>query len=143
MPENSTSDLITAVFAKTGFKISRDDPAFILVELNRLILENEAAALSDKLALVTKNFDKTATDNVNLWIDTANQATGIFQKKILELEAKVNGLSLPDFLEKRQVPEAPASKSHAITNVYILMIFTAGILFGIILSYIGYLFLKA
>jgi hypothetical protein len=133
MTEKSTGDLITAVFAKTGYKITRDDPAFILVELNRLMLENEAAAIADKLSQVTDDFDKTATNNINLWIDTANQATGIFQKKISELEAKVSGLSLPDFLALAEKPVPEPASHNRTTDFYGLMVFTAGVLFGVII----------
>ena len=49
--------IIAALVEKTGIKISEDDPAFLLVELNMLMLENKTGEAAKLLEELTKQLE--------------------------------------------------------------------------------------
>lgn len=86
--------LIAAIVAHTGVKLDHDDPAFILVELNRLTLEASAGELASSIGQVADRFNAVATRNVDDFVDVANEALSKFIQRTNEIKAALDELKL-------------------------------------------------
>lgn len=83
----SPHELATEIFKKTGTKILEDDPVFIIVELNRLVLENTTSEAAKQLSKVTKDFHNQALKNADDFVAIANETLSKFTKKTNEIQA--------------------------------------------------------
>ena len=55
-----TDKLLTEALKKHGIRLDRDDPAVVLVTLNRLVLEDVAESVSADIRRATKEFEAAA-----------------------------------------------------------------------------------
>ena len=81
--------LIALIVEKTGIKLEANDPAFILVELNRIALEESAKKIADNLTVSANIFQTTTTTNVDNFVGIANEALTKFNQKTTELIAAI------------------------------------------------------
>jgi hypothetical protein len=84
--------IIAALYEKTGAKIDEDDPAFILIELNRLMLARAADDAADRLLLIAKEFSDTAIAQADSFISVANEALSKFTVKTNELKQQIEAV---------------------------------------------------
>jgi len=54
--------LIAEVAARNGIRVDEDDPAFCLVTMNQLVLEEAAREIADDIRAATENFERAAEE---------------------------------------------------------------------------------
>ena len=86
--------MIAALFEATGIKISEDDPAFLLVELNRLMLDGEVRKAAKELEDVTDKFRDVTIKNVDDFVSVANETLVRFNDKTKELQVAISSIQL-------------------------------------------------
>lgn len=125
---------LAALVAKTGVKIDEDDPAFLLVELNALLLDSRTDEAAKRLAGHTAKLGETMTQGVDDFVAVANEALSKFMQRTNEIKtlldlAKVAPASQKP-AEARKV-EAPAYLWWLIPSVFCLGI-VGGLLLGML-----------
>lgn len=91
--------LIAAIVERTGIKLDHDDPAFILVELNRLTLEESAKKVADQIGQAAEKFNRVATSQVDDFVTIANEALSKFIQKTNEIKASIDSLPAPPSIQ--------------------------------------------
>lgn len=86
--------LIAALVEKTGVKLDEDDPAFLLVDLNLMVLESRTSLAADQLARATQEFNAVTTRNVDDFVAVANEALSKFMQRTTELKSTLEGMAL-------------------------------------------------
>lgn len=120
--------LIALIVEKTGIKIDPDDPAFVLVELNRISLEEAAEKIAEDLIVAANKFDETTTQNVDTFISVANEALIKFITKTNELKILVDRLNGAP----AQIKNEPSSlQLHWLIPV---LMFFCGTFFGVLVT---------
>lgn len=133
--------LIALIVEKTGVKLDPDDPAFVLVELNKISLEEAAEKIAVDLNNAANKFDRTTTQNVDNFVDVANEALSKFIQKTKELTAAIDSVkTLPrevkhDFGNKKNEPSS--SRPSWLIPVLMFFCFFAGTIFGVSLTLIA------
>ncbi|MRD49354.1 hypothetical protein GHT07_18925 [Caenimonas koreensis DSM 17982] len=84
--------LIAALVEKTGVKLDEDDPAFLLVDLNLMVLDSRTDAAAEKLAAATRDFNAVTTRNVDDFVAVANEALSKFMQRTAELKSTLDAL---------------------------------------------------
>ena len=135
--------VIASIFEKTGIKISLDDPAFYLVEINRFLLEDESKKIASDLSSTAMKFDVIATQNMDNFIHVANEALSKFMLRTNELKAVAEGLTLPQFIEVKKVSSEQNSNTLSTKDktdgITLVMVFASGVLLGAILMGLKFL----
>jgi len=72
MDNDINKKLAGEIFAKTGIAIDPDDPAFIIVHLNRLVFDEQKTELADILCSFAANAEKQA-DKVHTSVDQLSE----------------------------------------------------------------------
>lgn len=85
--------LIAALVEKTGIKLTEDDPAFLLVDLNLLVLESRTSEAAKQLAMATDKFNAVTTRNVDDFVSVANEALSKFMQRTNELKTALNNIA--------------------------------------------------
>jgi len=94
------SRLSAAVYKKTGTVISPDDPAFAIVELNRLVVEEAIGHLLEQLEALLDKIDSGARD---LAAKVASQGVGYVAER--EREARKTIASVTEEAQRRLAVE--------------------------------------
>lgn len=81
--------LASMLLASSGMKVDADDPAFILVELNRLILEEEAKKAVDAIARAGDQAHDKFLASADAWAAQTNEVLARFAEKTEELRAAI------------------------------------------------------
>jgi len=84
--------LIAALVEKTGLKYDEDDPAFLLVDLTLLMLENSNGEAAKNLTIATENFSQISTRNVDDFVTVANEALSKFIQRTNEIKAALDAI---------------------------------------------------
>ncbi len=118
--------MIAELVAKTGVKIDEDDPAFLLVELNILMLENSNNLAAKKLEETIKNFENVSTRNIDNFISVSNEALSKFVQRTNELKETLDALKIKS--------EQNMKQEQKFTFLWWLLplIFSIGILVGVL-----------
>ena len=84
--------IAAAVFQRSGIKITEDDPAFLLADINLLMLEQQTSKAAQELAQASVNFQAIATRNIDEFVGVANEALSRFTQKTTELRQAVEAI---------------------------------------------------
>lgn len=109
--------LVAAIVEKTGIKLDEDDPAFLLVELNLLLLEERTKEVARELDGAAEKFAAITTRNVDDFVSVANEALSKFVQRTRELTTAIEAASATTkALQSVPVPSpiptvAPAAQS--------------------------------
>ena len=135
--------LIALIVEKTGVKLDQNDPAFVLVELNKAILEDASEKIAANLTDAAKKFEVTTTTNVDNFVDVANEALAKFITKTKELTAAINATnsktSTANSVTKNHTQNNDPLQTQANSKIWLIPIglfscFLAGTLFGVTLT---------
>ena len=130
--------LIALIVEKTGIKLDPDDPAFVLVELNKISLEEAAEKIAVDLNNAANKFERTTTQNVDNFVDVANEALSKFIQKTKELTAAIDAVKTSpkevkhDSESKKNEPSS--SRPAWLIPVLMFCCFFAGTIFGVSLT---------
>ena len=85
--------LIAALVEKSGIKLTEDDPAFLLVDLNLLVLESRTSEAAIQLEAATEKFNAVTTRNVDDFVSVANEALSKFMQRTNEIKILLDNLA--------------------------------------------------
>ncbi len=83
---------LAALVAKTGVRIDDDDPAFLLVELNALLLDSRTDEAAQRLAGHTAKLGETMTQGVDDFVAVANEALSKFMQRTNEIKTLLDSV---------------------------------------------------
>lgn len=86
---------IAALVQKTGVKLDADDPAFLLVELNALMLDHRVSEATHTLAAETTRLNRVMTENVDDFVAVANEALSKFMTRTQQIREQLDKLPAP------------------------------------------------
>lgn len=95
--------IIGALVAKNGIKLDEDDPAFLLVDLNILVLEAERGEAAKQLEAATAQFSEATTRNVDEVVSVTNEVLAQLSERVRELKSALE--------QRPQVAQQPAPVS--------------------------------
>jgi len=115
--------LIAALVEKTGLKLDEDDPAFLLVELNLLLLDERTKEAARELDGAAEKLGAVTTRSVDDFVSVANEALSKFIQRTKELMAAIDAASAvakaslaaprPALVPAPSPPASPAAPSSA------------------------------
>lgn len=118
---------LAALVAKTGVKIDEDDPAFLLVELNALLLDARTDEAAKRLAGQTAKLGETMTQGVDDFVAVANEALSKFMQRTNEIKALLESAN-------KAPNKAPAEVKKAEAPAYLWWLIPSVLGVGIILG---------
>ena len=137
--------LIAALVEKTGIKLGEDDPAFLLVDLNLLVLEKHTSEAAKQLTAATAEFNAVTTRSVDDFVAVANEALSKFMQRTNELKAALDGMApapvqAPAVMAPAPAPapavSGPEKKPPSSTLWWLLpLVFSVGLVAGVGLSF--------
>lgn len=86
---------IASLVQKTGVKLDVDDPAFLLVELNALMLDHRVSEATQNLAAETTRLNRVMTENVDDFVAVANEALSKFMTRTHQIREQLDKLPAP------------------------------------------------
>lgn len=86
---------IASLVQKTGVKLDVDDPAFLLVELNALMLDHRVSEATQNLAAETTRLNRVMTENVDDFVAVANEALSKFMTRTHQIKEQLDKLPAP------------------------------------------------
>lgn len=127
--------LIALIVEKTGIKLDPDDPAFVLVELNRISLEEAAEKIAADLSNAANKFERTTTQNVDNFVDVANEALSKFIQKTKELTSTIDSVNI-QHKEVKYVSENKKNEPSSLQLHWLIpvLMFFSGTVFGVLLA---------
>ena len=109
LTEVEKRELAAEAMIATGLKIDIDDPAFLLVMLNQFALKVEREKTEKITAELTGKFEQKFHQEIDGFIDVANECLGKFQAATMALiEAIEQAKNAP---QKKQPPQHPPAQS--------------------------------
>jgi hypothetical protein len=137
--------IIAALVEKTGVKIDENDPAFIIVVLNQIMLENSASDAAKLIERAAEKFTDAAVTQADDFIAVANEALAKFSAKTNELKAALDDLSARQVAQSfvspvnspRSAVPVPAPRARNRNDaIWFVIAFIAGAVFGVGLTLI-------
>ncbi len=129
--------LIAALVEKSGIKLTEDDPAFLLVDLNLLVLESRTSEAAIQLEAATEKFNAVTTRNVDDFVSVANEALSKFMQRTNEIKSSLDNLAArpapAGAVAASASPPAPTKSSPRGTLLWWLLplAFGGGVLVGV------------
>lgn len=129
--------LIAALVEKSGIKLTEDDPAFLLVDLNLLVLESRTSEAAKQLEAATEKFNAVTTRNVDDFVSVANEALSKFMQRTNEIKSSLDNLATKPAqavaVAASASPPAPEKSSTRGTLLWWLLplVFASGVLLGV------------
>ncbi len=129
--------LIAALVEKSGIKLTEDDPAFLLVDLNLLVLESRTSEAAKQLEAATEKFNAVTTRNVDDFVSVANEALSKFMQRTNEIKSSLDSLATkpvqaPTVAASASPPESPKSSPRGALLWWLLpLVFALGVLLGV------------
>lgn len=114
------ADLIAAIAAKHGIRLDADDPAFLIVDLNRLVLEDKANELVRLLEEVTakahnmQQISDSVQKNLSQTLESV-EATAMAMGKFAQQEREAQAISLKaatDYFAEENRKSTQSFKAH-------------------------------
>jgi len=136
-----TKEVIAELVKRTGVRLDEDDPAIVMVELNRIMLEHFASEATRSIDQVAKRFTETATTQADDFVAVANEALSKFTKKTNDIKAALDALPSPSSPPSRDVPVAevspppPAAVSSKHHPAWFGVAFLGGLVVGVGMSF--------
>lgn len=129
--------LIAALVEKTGVKLDEKDPAFLLVELNLLMLQKAGGDVAAVLDESLVKFKKTAIASTDDLISVINETLALYKQRTQELQDAVRALqAIPPAPPAPPAPTTPPAK--AITTGILfaggLLTFALGFVSGLLVN---------
>lgn len=129
--------LIAALVEKSGIKLTEDDPAFLLVDLNLLVLESRTSEAAKQLEAATEKFNAVTTRNVDDFVSVANEALSKFMQRTNEIKSSLDNLATkpaqaPTVAASASPPAPPKSSPRSALLWWLLpLVFALGVLLGV------------
>lgn len=129
--------LIAALVEKSGIKLTEDDPAFLLVDLNLLVLESRTSEAAKQLEAATVKFNDVTTRNVDDFVSVANEALSKFMQRTNEIKSSLDNLATKSaqsatVTASANPPPPTKSNSHGTLLWWLLpLVFASGVLLGV------------
>lgn len=129
--------LIAALVEKSGIKLTEDDPAFLLVDLNLLVLESRTSEAAKQLEAATEKFNAVTTRNVDEFVSVANEALSKFMQRTNEIKSSLDNLATkpaqaPTVAASASPPAPPKSSPRSALLWWLLpLVFASGVLLGV------------
>lgn len=129
--------LIAALVEKSGIKLTEDDPAFLLVDLNLLVLESRTSEAAKQLEAATEKFNAVTTRNVDDFVSVANEALSKFMQRTNEIKSSLDSLATkpvqaPTVAASASPPASPKSSPRGALLWWLLpLVFALGVLLGV------------
>jgi hypothetical protein len=76
--------LAAVIFERTGLKIDQDDPVFVLVELNRVVLQQESARAAAAVTAASEAAHARMLATADAWAAQSNEVLARFAFKTEE-----------------------------------------------------------
>lgn len=125
---------LAALVAKTGVRIDDDDPAFLLVELNALLLDARTDEAAQRLAGHTAKLGETMTQGVDDFVAVANEALSKFMQRTNEIK------TLLDSVKAAPASQKPAEVQKAEPPAYLWWLIPGalcvGMCIGIVVGFV-------
>ena len=136
--------LVAALVEKTGVKLDEDDPAFLLVDLNLMVLESRTSEAAQRLASATQEFNAVTTRNVDDFVAVANEALSKFMQRTSEIKATLDEMAFgrnPAAVVVAAPAASPAQVIEIRPSAAMLwwlmpLVFAAGLVAGLSLSFL-------
>jgi hypothetical protein len=87
--ESERRRLAAALLERTGLKVDPDDPAFVLVELNRMVLQEESAKAAEAISVASANANAKLLASADAWASQSNDLLGRFAARTDELRSSL------------------------------------------------------
>jgi hypothetical protein len=84
--------LVATIVERFGVKLDHDDPAFILVELNHLVLEESAGKVADDITKAAEKLNTATTRSVDDFVAVANEALSKFIHQTNQLKTALDAM---------------------------------------------------
>jgi hypothetical protein len=81
--------LAAVIFERTGLKIDQDDPVFVLVELNRVVLQQESARAAAAVTAASEAAHARMLATADAWAAQSNEVLARFAFKTEELRRAI------------------------------------------------------
>lgn len=129
--------LIAEIVQRFDVKLDHDDPAFILVELNRLVLEDSAQKVITQITQAADKLNVVTAVRIDDVIAIANETLFKFVQKTNELKATINAFqTLPE-------PSQPKPEKVIVANQQtnqqwwwaLPSVFVIGVMVGTVLAF--------
>lgn len=133
--------LIAALVEKSGIKLTEDDPAFLLVDLNLLVLESRTSEAAKQLEVATEKFNAATTRNVDDFVSVANEALSKFMQCTNEIKSSLDNMAAkpapsPPVTVPVRAKIVPQKEPQTALLWWLLpVIFGAGVLVGVGLTF--------
>jgi hypothetical protein len=124
--------LIAALVERTGIRLDEDDPAFVLVELNSLMLENSAGDAAKKIEESAKQFTEAAITQADDFVAVANETLSKFMFRTNEIKIVLDNFQAASLVV---APEAVANQDKTSWAPWLIMTFMIGMAVGVGLSF--------
>ena len=134
--------LAATLFEKTGVKLTEDDPAFLLVDLNLLVLESERGKAAKDLNQATDQFQAVTTRSIDDFVSVANEALSKFITRTNEIKTALDAVNaqgaVPIVAPALPQPVAPAvpAKPRPAALWLLPVLYAAGVVSGVLLSFL-------
>ena len=136
--------LVAALVEKTGVKLDEDDPAFLLVDLNLMILESRMSEAAKQLATATQEFNAVTTRNVDDFVAVANEALSKFMQRTSEMKTTLDAMAFGKAAVPVVFTAPPAAATHvseakaqaAMLWWLVPLVFATGLVVGLSLSFL-------
>ena len=116
--------LISEVASRNGIRLDEDDPAFCLVTINQIVLEETAAKIVEDVRTATREFEQAA--------ERLHRRSGVvIAEQIKDSLATLRPLSVPDRAKVSVAIPSDRIRWFAVGLLSGLVMFVAGILVGI------------
>jgi hypothetical protein len=133
--------LIAALVEKSGIKLTEDDPAFLLVDLNLLVLESRTSEAAKQLEVATEKFNAVTTRNVDDFVSVANEALSKFMQRTNEIKISLDNMAAkpapsPTVTAPANAQIAPKKEPQNALLWWLLpVVFGVGVLVGVGLTF--------
>ena len=113
------------------------NPAFLLVDLNLLVLESRTSEAAKQLEAATEKFNAVTTRNVDDFVSVANEALSKFMQRTNEIKSSLDSLATkpvqaPTVAASASPPESPKSSPRGALLWWLLpLVFALGVLLGV------------
>lgn len=143
-----TQSINTELYRRTGRKVDVDDPAFMLVVLNQILLEQQAGEISERVAVVADGFERQTRRSADELIETVNKVSSVIQGQVTLLEATALKVSVPELIQQKypnegrqEVSTAHGADSVAGSWVWVGF-YAAGVITGLCVAGLAWVFFK-
>ncbi|MDD2892567.1 MAG: hypothetical protein PHF20_01440 [Halothiobacillaceae bacterium] len=143
-----SQELSAELYRRTRKKIDPNDPAFMLVVLNEILLEQSANDIGERTAIIADGFEHTTRRGTDELIEAINKASAVIQGQVTTLEAAALKISVPELVAQKH-PEAELEKPTPqieqgsmpgmLASVWF---YAAGVLTGFFLAGLGWIFIR-